>query len=150
MALPSRAQIRFSSQRGDYKIAGVFPCPSSLLKMHKGIRFSKPRQGRGDSATLRGITRHWSFQGSGEGQGLPLPSRIESPFTEFRFLPADASGAYRPDPQANNQTCSSHPSRNGIGKGVFPLDFPFWPSYISCYLQSGLILCASGRKGGKP
>jgi len=69
----------------------------------------------GPDVTL-GTIRRWDLRGGGGGQGLPPPSRIFGPFVEFRFLPADASGAYRPNPKANNQTCSVPPSLNGYLK----------------------------------
>ena len=37
----------------------------------RGLDTSKPRQGRGDSAALRGTTRPWSFHGLGGAAGLP-------------------------------------------------------------------------------
>ena len=63
----------------------------------------------------------WDPRGGGGGQGLPPPSRSFGPFTGFRFLPADASGACRPDPKANHQTCSVPPSGHGCFGKTFSL-----------------------------
>ncbi|MCX5910718.1 MAG: hypothetical protein NTV04_02195, partial [Deltaproteobacteria bacterium] len=50
-----------------------------------------------------GTLRRWFLRGRGGGQGLPPPLRKLSPFTGAMGLPADASGAYRPNPQATTK-----------------------------------------------
>ena len=51
-----------------------------------------------------GTLRRWFLRGRGGGQGLPrLLWRKLSPFTGAMGLPADASGAYRPNPQATTK-----------------------------------------------
>jgi hypothetical protein len=73
----------------------------------KGSDTSEPRPGRGDSATLRGTTRCWSFQGSGEGR-RPFASLCGNPLVapnKARF-PAGASAKRAAAPAPNP---SSHP-----------------------------------------
>ena len=43
------------------------------------------------------------------GQGLRLPLRRIGIFSEAQLIPADASGAYRPNPQAKTKFVSHHP-----------------------------------------
>ena len=47
----------------------------------------------------------------GGGQGLPPLKSSLRVFSESLLIPTDASGAYRPNPQANNE--ASPPSLNG-------------------------------------
>jgi hypothetical protein len=43
-------------------------------------------------------------------------------FFESLPIPTDASGAYRPNPQANNEVCRPPPLLNGYRRRVFFLD----------------------------
>ena len=72
-----------------------------------------------------------------------------STFFESLPNPADASGAYRPDPQATTKPAPGPPSLKGYRIRGISLDFPHWPSYISSCLGKRREGFASEGKEGK-
>jgi hypothetical protein len=81
--------------------------PLHFCKNIKGSDTSESRQGRGDSGALRGTTRHWSFQGSGEGR-RPFASLCGNHLVAHNKagFPAGASAKRAAAPAPNP---SSHP-----------------------------------------
>ena len=55
-----------------------------------------------------------------------LPLRIKSVFFESLPIAADASGAYRPNPQAPTKLVPGHPGLNGYVAFEINLDKVFW------------------------
>ena len=81
---------------------GLRLAPLYFCKNIKGSDTLESRQGRGDSGALRGTTRHWSFQGSGEGR-RPFASLCGNPLVapnKARF-PAGASAKRAAAPAPN-------------------------------------------------
>jgi len=60
-----------------------------------------------------GTLRRWFLRGPGGGQGLRLLWRKLSPFPGAMGFPADASGAYRPNPQATTKLAPRPSSLKG-------------------------------------
>jgi len=56
-----------------------------------------------------GITRRWFLRGGGGGQGLPPPPAEAESVHQALPIPAGASRAYRPNPQATTKL-APHPS----------------------------------------
>jgi len=50
------------------------------------------------------------------------PFRRTGVLFESRVIPADASGAYRPNPQAPTKLVPGHPGLNGYKQEIFVLD----------------------------
>ncbi|MCX5912470.1 MAG: hypothetical protein NTV04_11115, partial [Deltaproteobacteria bacterium] len=65
--------------------------------------------------------RRWFLRGRGGGQGLPPPLAEAQSVHRAMGLPADASGAYRPNPQATTKLAPRPSSLKGYVLGVFPL-----------------------------
>jgi len=64
----------------------------------------------GGPAGPLGIIRRWDLRGEGGGQGLPPPISENRCFLRVSgAIPADASGAYRPNPQAPTKLVPGHP-----------------------------------------
>ena len=74
----------------------------------------------GDPDGPLGTMRRWFLRGRGGGQGLPPPlAEAQSVHRGYGGLPADASGAYRPNPQATTKLAPRPSSRKGY------LRYPF-------------------------
>ena len=101
-------QIIWSPNRNP-SVTGGYSLWAKVRRKGKGPPWPGVRSRHGGIGTRRrGFLRGW-----GGGQGLPRPLGKLSPFTEAMGLPADASGAYRPNPQATTKLTPRPSSRKG-------------------------------------
>jgi hypothetical protein len=97
-----------------------------------------PRPGGADGPL--GTMRREFLRGRDGAKASRLPPRKLSLFTESLLIPADASGAYRPHPQATTKLVPGSPSLKGYGKSPFCFDMAEKPMVNLLLFRTGTFL----------
>jgi hypothetical protein len=96
----------------------------SWVASRKGLKSGvKAKRCPGPWGPGRSAWNHEALISSWGGRGR-IALRRAGAFSEFLLIPADASGAYRPNPQATTELAPGHPSLKGYQFGEFGLDIP--------------------------